>query len=74
MAAAAMGAVMKLSSVALDHLCNGWLGLALMPKLGLFASLCILGVATFAFAAKILGIIDIRELIGNLLKKGNAHE
>ena len=67
-----MGAAVELAQFALNLAYGGWLRLALLSKLGIFALLCILGVATFAFAAKILGIINLLEISKNLLKKGKT--
>ncbi len=47
---------------------DGWLRLSVLPKLGWFALLCILGVATFAVSAKLCGVLDIREVL-NLLHR-----
>lgn len=72
LAALIMGAAVELAQFALNLAYGGWLRLALLSKLGIFALLCILGVATFAFAAKILGIINLLEISKNLLKKGKT--
>lgn len=69
-AALIMGAAMEFAQFALNTAYADWLRLALMPKVGIFALLCILGVATFAFAAKILGVLDVGEIARNLLRKG----
>lgn len=69
-AALIMGAMLELTQIMLNNIYLNWLNLSLMPKLGIFTFLCFLGVATFVFAAKILGILDLREILHNLLKKG----
>ncbi|MBE6458904.1 MAG: murein biosynthesis integral membrane protein MurJ [Alphaproteobacteria bacterium] len=65
-----MGASLQSAQFALNLAYTDWLQLALSPKIGIFTLLCILGVATFTFAAKILGILDAREIIRNIFKKG----
>lgn len=49
--------------------CGNWLHLSILPKLGLFMLLCILGVASFAIAAKLSGVLDVREIFDMILKK-----
>lgn len=69
-ASAIMGGTLEFAQFALNIAYVDWLRLALMPKLGIFALLCILGVATFVFAAKIFGVLDVREIIRNIFRKG----
>lgn len=48
---------------------DNWLHLSLLPKLGWFALLCILGVATFAITAKLIGVLDTKEIINMFCKR-----
>lgn len=50
---------------------ENWLYLSVLPKLGWFGLLCILGVATFIIAAKLASVLDIGEMI-NMIRKRRA--
>ncbi len=65
-----MAIIIELGERGLDTYFGNWLHLSILPKLGIFTLLCILGVATFAIAAKISGVLDIREILSMIFKKG----
>ena len=68
-----MGAVIKITEIALNlHLTN-WLAKPLLAKLFIFGALCILGLATFGFMAKITKVIDLKTLRNVLLKRGKKN-
>ena len=50
---------------------NDWLSLGILPRLAIFGFLCILGVASFLITAKLTNVLDIKEIMSVLLKKGN---
>ena len=68
-----MGAVLWGALWALDVWVGNWLAFAYWKKCAFFASLCILGVASFAIIAKLTHIFDFSELRRLLPNKGNAH-
>ena len=68
-----MGFAIEFGEFILNLHYQSWLHLSIFPKLGWFAVLCVLGVATFAISAKICGVLDIRELI-NLCKRRKNNE
>ncbi|MBR2033956.1 MAG: murein biosynthesis integral membrane protein MurJ [Alphaproteobacteria bacterium] len=68
-----MGFAIEFGELLLNLHYQNWLHLSVFPKLGWFAVLCVLGVATFAISARICGVLDIRELI-NLCKRRKNNE
>ena len=68
-----MGAVLYGSLFALNHAFGDWLALAYWKKCGLFAVLCILGVASFGIMAKLTHIFDFNELRRLLPHKGKVN-
>ena len=68
-----MGAVLYGSLFALNQAFGDWLALAYWKKCGLFAVLCILGVASFGIMAKLTHIFDFNELRRLLPHKGKVN-
>ena len=68
-----MGGAMELALLALNSYYGNWLHLSLLPKLGFFTLLCILGVATFAITAKLFGVLNIGEIINMIRKRGKKN-
>ena len=68
-----MGGMLEGAMLLLDRQFGNWLHLGIMPKLGLFGLLCILGVATFAITAKIFGVLDIAEILNMFCKRKKKH-
>lgn len=64
-----MGVVLFLSQEALNLSFGNWLHLTIFPKILLFSFVCILGFVTFVFCAKFSGVLDIKEVVSNLIKK-----
>ena len=64
-----MGVVLFLSQEALNLSFRNWLHLTIFPKILLFSFVCILGFVTFVFCAKFSGVLDIKEVVSNLIKK-----
>jgi putative peptidoglycan lipid II flippase len=64
-----MSLVIYLTQYVLNLSFGNWLHLSILPKLGLFSIICILGFITFIFCAKVLNVINIKEVIAHLLKK-----
>ena len=64
-----MGVVLFLSQEALNLGFGNWLHLTIFPKILLFSFVCILGFVTFVFCAKFSGVLDIKEVVSNLIKK-----
>ena len=67
-----MGIALFFADLGLDVWLGGWLRLGLLIKLFIFGIMCILGLATFIFSAKILGVPNI-DYILNLIKRGRKH-
>lgn len=65
-----MSLIIYLAQYLLNLHFNNWLHLSILPKLALFSIICILGFITFIFCAKVTRIINIKEIIAHLLKKG----
>ena len=65
--------VMGVMLILLEYLLNlhfgNWLHLSILPKLFLFAFICILGFITFVFCAKLCHLLDIKEILSRLYKK-----
>ncbi len=68
-----MGLIINGAEALLDLRYENWLHLSIMPKLGWFALLCILGVATFTITAKLSGVLDIRDIIKMFCKRSKSN-
>ena len=66
---AIMSAVLILLQKLLNTCFGNWLHLSIAPKLALFAVLCIFGLVTFVFCAKVMRVINLREILSNLLNQ-----
>ncbi len=65
-----MGAILAITDYSLNFIYPDWLSAHLLIKLGIFGSLCILGVASFFIIAKLTKTIDLSEIISLLIKRG----
>lgn len=68
-----MGGIILTAQFGLNAYYQNWLHLNLWAKLPLLGFLCILGVATFIFAAKLTGVSNINEIIRLLMRRGKKH-
>ncbi len=68
-----MGMVMVLASAAFDLYFGGWLRLSFGGKSLIFVLLCILGVASFAFAVTITKVLNLAELANALFSRGRKN-
>lgn len=66
-----MGAVIGCGKFLLNCHYENWLHLSILPKLGWFGALCILGLATFIITAKLSGVLDIKEIL-NMFRRRSA--
>lgn len=64
-----MGIVVLGANCSLDHLLGGWLGFNLPIKLSILLSLSVLGLATFLIFAKMMGVLDVSEILKLLVGK-----
>ncbi len=64
-----MGAIIYAAELYLNSKFGNWLTLPYWIKVSVLVGLCVLGLASFAIAAKLTGAFDIREIIGLLIKK-----
>ena len=64
-----MGLVLFSADSLLNLHFGGWLNLSMLAKCTIFGLLCILGLATFAIAAKISGVLNITDILKTLIKR-----
>ena len=64
-----MSLVIYLLQYGLNTYFNNWLHLSILPKLALFTLVCVFGLATFIFCAKVTNVLNLREIMAHLLKK-----
>lgn len=64
-----MGSVLVLGEYLLNLKLGNWLHLSILPKLGLFMLICILGFITFVFCAKLCHLLNFNEIMACLRKK-----
>lgn len=64
-----MSLVIYFMQYALNLYFDNWLHLSILPKLALFAIICIFALVTFVFCAKLTKVLNIKEIIAHLLKK-----
>ena len=64
-----MGGVLVLGEYLLNLKLGNWLHLSILPKLGLFMLICILGFITFVFCAKLCHLLNFNEIMACLRKK-----
>ncbi len=65
----AMGIILLLCDYMLNLCFGNWLHLSILPKLALFALICILGFITFVFCAKLCHLLNLNEIISCLRKE-----
>lgn len=68
-----MGLVILLGQAALNAVYGNWLHLGIGYKIPFLTLLCILGVATFAITAKLMGVLDIYEILKIFAKRGKKN-
>ena len=68
-----LAGIMAAGNILLNNYFGGWLNLAMIWKLGIFGGLCILGVASFAIAAKISGVLNVFEILKALAQRGKKN-
>ena len=68
-----MGGILFASELGLNACYGNWLDQTYGLKILILVGLCLIGVASFAIAAKITGALDIKEIISLVLKKKQKH-
>lgn len=68
-----MGAVLYGAEFTINQIYGNWLSYGYPVKIPVFVSLCFLGLASFAVAAKLTGVLDICEIVRILLKRGKKN-
>lgn len=68
-----MSAFLYLAELMLNYHYGNWLNLSFWHKSPILGGLCILGVATFGFMAKITGVLDLNDIRRLMPKKGKKH-
>lgn len=64
-----MSLVIYFMQYALNLHFTDWLHLTILPKLAIFAIICIFALVTFVLCAKLTGVLNIKEIMAHLLKK-----
>lgn len=68
-----MGLVMQIGIWALNYQYDNWLHFSFLIKIPIFAALCLLGVASFCFMAKLMGVMNIVEVLQMIFKRGKKN-